>query len=118
MAKASLQFRADSADHLTRKFLKITILRFDIEMGKRLVEVRKNIGVTQRQLADQLGLSQTDVSRLEQGKKVNALPTSDVFKTVLGRNFDYVCFGGWLMDQTELSIEKDKRLGKWWAKLR
>ena len=117
--KSGVTFMPDAADYLLNRYLEITILRFTPEMGKRLREVReKDLHCTQRELADQLGISQTDICRLENGKRVNSLPNTTIFKTVLDRYFNYVLFGGYLFNQTELTIEHDRTTNRWWATLK
>lgn len=115
----AVSFSPDAADHLIDRYLKITILRFTPEMAARLAEVRKEkFKCSQRQLAEQLGLSQTDICRLEAGKYVGALPTADRFKTVLDKYFSYVCFGGALLNENELTVEYNKQTRRWWGRLK
>lgn len=96
----------------------MTCLRFDKEMGLRLVRFRKTVDVTQRQLAEQLGLNQTDIARLEKGKNIAAAPNADKFKTVLDQYFNDVVFGGPFLQLDRLIAEYDKQTRKWWAKLK
>ena len=48
-----------------------------IEIGKRLKSRRKQLGLTQKQVADRMGLSEGSISRYESGKIENA--TTRVF---------------------------------------
>lgn len=62
---------------------------FTPEMGIRLKTVREKLEMTQRELAERLGLNQTELSRLEGGKNINAMPSCAAFKSVLGGHFEY-----------------------------
>ena len=41
----------------------------DIEFGERLKNIRKSVGISQRQIAAYLGVTQSYVSKCEKGKK-------------------------------------------------
>lgn len=70
-----------------------------VEFGKRMRTARKNVGMTQEQLADQLILSVDSVSRIENGK-VMCMPEHLVhICEVLNVTSDYLYFGDTLQGQ-------------------
>lgn len=48
-------------------------IRDAVTLGHLLVELRTNAGLTQRDLADQLGVSQRYIVELEQGKQTKSV---------------------------------------------
>lgn len=57
--------------------------------GKRLREVRKNQGLTQKQLADKLGLTKTSISCYESGTRTPTLDTLIDLANELGIELSY-----------------------------
>lgn len=57
--------------------------------GKRLREVRKNQGLTQKQLADKLGLTKTSISCYESGSRTPTLDTLIDLANELGVELSY-----------------------------
>ena len=43
----------------------------NIEIGQRIVDARKVVGVSQRELANETGLSQPTIQRIEKGARAN-----------------------------------------------
>lgn len=42
-----------------------------VESGKRIKEMKKKAGMTQEQLAEEIGISREVIARIETGKKVH-----------------------------------------------
>ncbi|MCI4064231.1 helix-turn-helix domain-containing protein [Micromonospora sp. R77] len=57
--------------------------------GAQLAEIRKQLGVTQTQLAEAAGLSQARISQIENGESTN-LETLRAYVTGLGGHLDVV----------------------------
>lgn len=57
--------------------------------GAQLAEIRKQLGMTQTQLAESAGLSQARISQIENGK-VTSLETLRAYVTALGGHVDVV----------------------------
>ncbi|RKN23699.1 XRE family transcriptional regulator [Micromonospora musae] len=57
--------------------------------GAQLAEIRKQLGMTQRQLAEAAGLSQARISQIENGEHTN-LETLRAYVTGLGGHLDVV----------------------------
>jgi len=53
-------------------------------MGQRLIEIRKNLGVTQKEFAERLGVSLGSVQGYEYGK----IPKGEVLKSLLDLGYD------------------------------
>ena len=64
------------------------------EMGERIYDRRKNLGFTQEELAEKLGVSTQMISNLELGKK--AIRPENLVKlcTALDVSADFCLFGG------------------------
>lgn len=43
----------------------------DIHIAQKILKLRKHVGLTQKELAERLGITQQAVSRLEKGEDVN-----------------------------------------------
>ena len=69
-------------------------------IGSRLRELRKNRGLTQAELARQIGIQQSDLSRMEQGTYRVSL--DNLFKILAVFDLDLADFFGDQQDKTEL----------------
>lgn len=113
MPRAHLD-RDFTADILDRYF-KVTTPIFDKAMAERFAIERRNLKLSQKQMADKFGLTQTTISRLESGKIDHIPVTTEKFRIVFGKGFDYVlsAIGYWHHEQ--LNWQYDKRKGAWVA---
>lgn len=113
MPKApTLRFDHSANEAIIKKFFSATSPRFDAAMGQRLAKAREKMGLTQRQLAERLGLSQVHISRLERGKNIAAMPKCDAFKTVLGKHFEHVLIEDGYYKEEDLTIGYNKQIRK------
>lgn len=60
------------------------------EIGKKIVEIRKERGMTQRDLAARCGIAQSTVYRIEAGKFSPRLDLLENMANALGRTVDLV----------------------------
>ena len=84
-------------------FLKMVIMRKEvsrlaessllIEMGKRIADRRRELGMTQVQVAEQVGLSLQSISCIELGKKAVRPENLLNLCRVLGTTSDYILTG-------------------------
>lgn len=67
-------------------------MRLQVEMY-RLAELRKATGITQQELADRIGVSQRQISKLERGNIESAkLSTLQRYVTALGGRLEVTCY--------------------------
>lgn len=66
---------------------------FDAEMGRRLANARKVMKLSQTELGEILGMSQSDIHRLEHGKIAYIPLSTQQFKDALTEHFDYIFRG-------------------------
>lgn len=86
----------------------------NIELGKRIKELRKSRGLNQQALSDLLGISRGQISNLEHGRRGLDLPKLQKLCSALKVNLDY--FGIEpnaeqtieLLDRAKLLFESDK----------
>jgi transcriptional regulator with XRE-family HTH domain len=62
-------------------------------IGQRIRERRKSLKLTQKQLADALGLTPQHISAIEQDKRLPSIPSLAKFAEQLGVNIDYLVTG-------------------------
>jgi transcriptional regulator with XRE-family HTH domain len=60
------------------------------EIGKKIVEIRKERGMTQRDLAARCGIAQSTIYRIEAGKFAVRLDLLESIANVLGKKVDLV----------------------------
>lgn len=79
-------------------------------MGKRLKSAREMMELSQKQMADLFRVTQTDISRLENGR-LDRIPLSTwEFRTALDKHFEYVLTGVGNWKYEEIKWKKDKKL--------
>lgn len=61
--------------------------------GKRLQELRKQMGKTQEEVAEQIGLSTNGISKIERGNKGCSVDTLLEFSEFYGVSVDYILKG-------------------------
>lgn len=64
-----------------------------IEMGRRVRRKRRELGLTQEQLAEQVGLSTSFIGFIERGEKAPSLDTMAKLADVLDMTLDYLVCG-------------------------
>ena len=75
-----------------KNFLKVgnSMRKKEEEIGKKIVEIRKERGMTQRDLAARCGIAQSTVYRIEAGKFSPRLDLLENMANALGRTVDLV----------------------------
>lgn len=96
-----------------KRYLAVSTLIFDKEMGLRLKELRTAMKLSQADLAELLGLSQTDIHRLETGKLSTASCNSEVFRRVLLKNFEYLVRPSGWYNLGEITWRFDEKRKDW-----
>ena len=69
----------------------IYVLRY--ESGKRLSELRKMRGLTQQQVADELGIDVDTVRKNEQGRRGLSIDTAGMYAEYYHTTIDYIAHG-------------------------
>ena len=64
-----------------------------IESGKRIKMLRKNLGLTQENLAEQLGVALNTISRIEIGKRGISIDLAIDLAVHLNSTLDYIIVG-------------------------
>lgn len=59
------------------------IKKFKLELGKKIQKIRKNVDLTQEELADMLKISRTHMGHIEQGRKSPSLKLLEKIARVL-----------------------------------
>ena len=83
---------------------------FLISMGLRVSERRKELHLTQEQLAEKTGVSLQTISNIELGKKAIRPENLANLCKVLGVSSDYILYGKREESQMSTAIEKLSRL--------
>lgn len=91
--RAQKWMRGYVRDYLDIYFKNSTPL-FDAAMSARFKVARSELGLSQSEMAKRIGLTQTDISRIEAGKCLTTGVKTEQFKTALGDYFKYVIVGG------------------------
>jgi transcriptional regulator with XRE-family HTH domain len=82
-----------------------------MNLGKRIRDRRKALGLTQQQLAEALGLTPQHISAIEQDKRTSSLPSLVRLAEELGVTVDYLLTGKeGVVTETISAIKADKRL--------
>ena len=82
-----------------------------MRLGKRIKEGRRALELTQRQLADSLGVTPQHISAIEQDKRAPSLPSLARIAEELGVTVDFLVTGQeWAIRDTIPTIKADKRL--------
>lgn len=92
-------------------YFKVSSPVFGLEMGQRFKTARMKMQMTQVEMAKRLGLTQTDICRLETGKLERVSLTTQEFKTALGEHFGYVIVGSLHWKYEEIKWKKNNRFG-------
>ena len=61
-----------------------------LRIGQRIAELRKELGLTQQDVADRTGLQRNHLSRIEQGRYSVGFDTLQAIAEALGGNIDIV----------------------------
>lgn len=67
--------------------------KFNIEMGRRIKDIREISGYTQEKFAEGIGVSVQYISDLERGKVGTSIPTLCKICTFLNASSDYIILG-------------------------
>lgn len=59
-------------------------------IGKRIKDIRKEQGLTQMELSEITGLTQSVISRIEIGETTTTIEVIDVIAKALGYNLDFI----------------------------
>ena len=78
------------------------------EIGERLREVRKSLGIEQWEMARKAGMSQAIISQYETGLTELSLFFLDFLKTKHGVSIDWMVFGTGKMDAKKVKAKKVK----------
>lgn len=97
-------------ESMLSSYLNATVPAFSPEMGERLKTVRLKLKKTQREMAELLGLNQTEISRIESGKNINAMPTCERFKSVLGDDFEYFLTRSGYYKYEEIKVSYNRQI--------
>lgn len=62
-------------------------------MGKRVRKLRRMLGLTQGQLAEICGCSQSTIAKIEQGKQKPSIELAEVLANALGATIDFLVKG-------------------------
>lgn len=79
----------------------------DIEVGSRIRAVRKNKKITQKELADKIGISQTAIALWENGSRSTSLDLIDEIAECLDISAGYLLFG----EKEDVPAPRIKRKG-------
>lgn len=63
------------------------------ESGKRLANMRKRLGKTQEQVAEDLGIAVGSLSKIERGERGCSIDMLDLFKTYYDVSADEILYG-------------------------
>ena len=77
-----------------------------IELGKRIKSIREKVKLTQHELYEKTGISTTQLSAYENGKKSIGLQTIAKIAKALGTTIDYIYYGSNEMKPISSSINK------------
>ena len=77
-----------------------------IELGKRIKSIREKVKLTQHDLYEKTGISTTQLSAYENGKKSIGLQTIAKIAKALGTTIDYIYYGSNEMKPISSSINK------------
>ena len=61
-----------------------------LRIGRRIAEIRNEVGFTQRQLAERCGLQQCHIARIETGRYSVGLDTLAAIAEALGKTVDFI----------------------------
>ena len=82
-----------------------------VSIGKRIVGRRQILGITQKELAESLGVTPQHISAIEQDKGAPSLTLLPRLGEELGVSVDYLVSGReWIITDTVAAIKADKRL--------
>lgn len=74
-------------------------------IGRRVRRCRKSLKLTQAQLAEKAGLSDTNISHIERGKTKLSLPSLIAIANALETNSDYLLMD--VIDNTEIQFRNE-----------
>lgn len=99
-------------DHGLRLYLEVTTPVFDLEMGKRMKNIREKMELTQKELAERLGFNQTVICRLETGRQTHAPCNSAHLKNVFKDDFQYLILAHGYYRYEEIKYRYNKQIKK------
>lgn len=79
------------------------------ESGKRIRELRKQKGMTQEKMAEELNITPKAVSKIETGERGTTIDTICLIATLLETSVDFLVMGRYPI--------KDRRINEWLQKL-
>ncbi len=89
---------------------------YDMEAsGKRLKALRKQVGKTQEQIAEAVGLEPGTISRIERGAKGMSIDSLLMFSEIYGVSTDYILKGDETMTPSDALL---KNWGHWCRNIR
>ena len=74
--------------------------------GKRLKALRKQVGKTQEQIAEAVGLEPGTISRIERGAKGMSIDSLLIFSEIYGVSTDYILKGDETMIPSDALLEE------------
>lgn len=80
--------------------------KIDIQFGLRIAELRKQLGISQEELAERCGVHRTYIGSIERGEKSPTLNTVEKFAK--GLNVSLIELFGFSLSESK-SNEKDER---------
>lgn len=84
-------------------------MKFDAkEMGKRIRQVRMDMGCTQEEFAELLMISREFMGKIERGTRVPSLELLFEFRHKTGTSLDYIIYGEESSRNEELNYVKER----------
>lgn len=120
--KRNITFRAlftrQLQDRASKEFLSVTTPIITPEMGLRFRKARVKMDLTQQEMADRFGITQTIISRIESGLIISAPLTTLQFRNVLTEHFNEVVLGGRFIQNYGVTYYYNKQIKKWVGELK
>ncbi len=87
-----------------------TVVLNNIEIGKRLVKLRQNEGLTQYALAEEFGCNRVTLSNYERGKDTISLDALTFYRNKFHVSADYILYGLNLEEKDERNLINELEL--------
>lgn len=85
---------------------------FLVDMGKRIADRRKTMGITQEKLAEQMGVSIQMISNMERGRKAVRPENLASLCKALNTSADYILTGEFFSKETDKICNKINKLSE------